>query len=385
MRLYNLIKRVIQDILHWLNRIYQSLRGFPNRVTKNSKYNREQSLMRKQEESILNLQENVMNLRKEIASAITSQKFLEQQYLETQSQCDEWRQRAEEARQQGDEQLASEALSHQQRYADEAIKWKTKLDELTTLIPSLQRDWKVQENQVYMAKAKKFIYRLEQLKKNLDNGAHNSEEQLIKLRQTVNNVMNEQSRLQRQYELVLSSVEKWQEKLDKYRDKDEQSASEALSWHNSYANTIVEMQEISKEINTIVKYFKRVLIEQEFIFNESRNKQAIYDLEKLIEKFKNPQEDLTVLRQELAKAIATTKRIEQQYKQVQTEVDRWQKNAVQACYVGDEELARQCLVRKKNFVDAAIKLKAMLDDANILVDVLKQDLINITQNRSTEI
>jgi phage shock protein A len=87
------------------------------------------------------------------------------------------------------------------------------------------------------------------------------------------------------------------------------------------------------------------------------------------------QEDLVQLRQAVARAIATQKRTEQQYNKNQSEANTWQQRAQLALSKGDENLAREALVRKKSFMDSAGVLKQQLDGQASQVDTLKRSLI----------
>jgi phage shock protein A len=87
------------------------------------------------------------------------------------------------------------------------------------------------------------------------------------------------------------------------------------------------------------------------------------------------QEDLVQLRQAVARAIATQKRTEQQYDKNQSEANVWQQRAQLALSKGDENLAREALVRKKSFSDSATTLKLQLDQQSTNVATLKRNLI----------
>ena len=87
------------------------------------------------------------------------------------------------------------------------------------------------------------------------------------------------------------------------------------------------------------------------------------------------QEDLVQLRQAVARAIATQKRTEQQYNKNQQEANTWQQRAQLALSKGDENLAREALVRKKSFADTAATLKMQLDQQSNTVETLKRNLI----------
>ncbi|HAZ44214.1 MAG TPA: hypothetical protein DDW76_19745 [Cyanobacteria bacterium UBA11369] len=100
------------------------------------------------------------------------------------------------------------------------------------------------------------------------------------------------------------------------------------------------------------------------------------DPEKILEQsIIDMQEDLVQLRQAVAQAIATQKRTQQQYNQAQSEVNNWQSRAQLALSKGDENLAREALVRKKTHADTAGALKQTLDTQNTQVDQLKRNLI----------
>lgn len=87
------------------------------------------------------------------------------------------------------------------------------------------------------------------------------------------------------------------------------------------------------------------------------------------------QEDLIQLRQAVAQSIASQKRTEQQYSQNQSQANSWQQRAQLALQKGDENLAREALVRKKGYLDIANTLKAQLDAQSGQVDQLKRSLI----------
>ncbi len=100
------------------------------------------------------------------------------------------------------------------------------------------------------------------------------------------------------------------------------------------------------------------------------------DPEKILEQsIIDMQEDLVQLRQAVAQAIATQKRTQQQYNQAQAEVNNWQSRAQLALQKGDENLAREALVRKKSHGDTAGALQQTLSTQNTQVDQLKRNLI----------
>ncbi|MBD1927226.1 PspA/IM30 family protein [Trichocoleus sp. FACHB-90] len=95
------------------------------------------------------------------------------------------------------------------------------------------------------------------------------------------------------------------------------------------------------------------------------------------------QEGVVQLRQAVARAIAAQKRTQQQYNQAQTEANNWQNRAQLALQKGDENLAREALVRKKVNSDTASTLKTTLDQQKAQVENLKRNLIAL-ENKISE-
>ena len=87
------------------------------------------------------------------------------------------------------------------------------------------------------------------------------------------------------------------------------------------------------------------------------------------------QKNLVDLRQAVAKSIAEQKRTEQQYNQNQVEASKWQQRAQLALTKGDENLAREALVRKKQYAETAATLENQLSGQKDQVQTLKNNLI----------
>jgi len=95
------------------------------------------------------------------------------------------------------------------------------------------------------------------------------------------------------------------------------------------------------------------------------------------------QEDLVQMRQAVAGAIASQKRVQQQYDKAQNDdANTWQQRAQLALQKGDEDLARQALGRKKSQAETAAALKAQLDTQSVTVEQLKRNLIGLESKLS---
>jgi phage shock protein A len=100
------------------------------------------------------------------------------------------------------------------------------------------------------------------------------------------------------------------------------------------------------------------------------------DPEKILEQaLVDMQEDLVQMRQAVAGAIASQKRLQQQQTQAQNESNNWQQRAQLALQKGDEDLAREALLRKKPLIETATALKTQLDQQTVTVNALKNNLI----------
>lgn len=87
------------------------------------------------------------------------------------------------------------------------------------------------------------------------------------------------------------------------------------------------------------------------------------------------QEDLIQLRQAVARVMGERNKSEQKYRQNLTEANNWERRAKLALTKGDENLAREALMRKKSFADTATALKQQLDQQQAQVDNLKRNLV----------
>jgi phage shock protein A len=108
------------------------------------------------------------------------------------------------------------------------------------------------------------------------------------------------------------------------------------------------------------------------------------DPEKILEQVVlDMQDDLIQLRQAVAQAIATQKRTERQYSQAQTTADDWYRRAQLALQKGEEELAREALVRRKSYEETATAMKTQLTQQSVVVDQLKQNMKKL-ENKISE-
>ncbi len=87
------------------------------------------------------------------------------------------------------------------------------------------------------------------------------------------------------------------------------------------------------------------------------------------------QSDLVKLRQAVAMAIASQKRLRNQADQAEEQVKTWYERAERALHKGEEDLAREALTRRKTFQDSSAALKSQLNGQEGQVEMLKRSLV----------
>lgn len=107
------------------------------------------------EQAIIDMQEDLVQLRQAVAQAIATQKRSEQQYNQAQSQANQWQSRAELALRKGDETLAREALQRKKGYMETANTIKLTLDQQVGQVDGLKRNLIQLESKISEAKTKK--------------------------------------------------------------------------------------------------------------------------------------------------------------------------------------------------------------------------------------
>jgi len=107
------------------------------------------------EQTIIDMQEDLVQMRQAVASAIASQKRSQQQHNQAQTEATNWQQRAQLAIQKGDEGLAREALVRKKTNSETAASLKTQLDQQVTMVDTLKRNLIALEGKISEAKTKK--------------------------------------------------------------------------------------------------------------------------------------------------------------------------------------------------------------------------------------
>ncbi|MBR8837924.1 MAG: PspA/IM30 family protein [Stigonema ocellatum SAG 48.90 = DSM 106950] len=107
------------------------------------------------EQAILEMQEDLVQLRQGVAQAIAAQKRTEKQYNEAQNDINKWQRNAQLALQKGDENLARQALERKKTSTETGSALKISLDQQTATVENLKRNLIQLESKISEAKTKK--------------------------------------------------------------------------------------------------------------------------------------------------------------------------------------------------------------------------------------
>ncbi|WP_392534900.1 PspA/IM30 family protein [Nostoc sp. C117] len=110
------------------------------------------------EQTVMEMQENLVRLRQGVAQAIATQKRTERQAAAAQSQTEEWYRRAQLALQQDNEPLARVALTKRQAYKETATALCNQIEQQNDIVARLKKDMRSLELKIAEAKTKKDMY-----------------------------------------------------------------------------------------------------------------------------------------------------------------------------------------------------------------------------------
>ncbi|XP_030471778.2 membrane-associated 30 kDa protein, chloroplastic-like isoform X1 [Syzygium oleosum] len=107
------------------------------------------------EQTVLEMNDDLIKMRQATAQVIASQKRLENKYKAAEQASEEWYRKAQLALQKGEEDLAREALKRRKSYADNASALKAQYDQQKTVVDNLVSNTRLLESKIQEAKSKK--------------------------------------------------------------------------------------------------------------------------------------------------------------------------------------------------------------------------------------
>jgi phage shock protein A len=110
------------------------------------------------EQTVQEMQDDVIRLRQAVAQAIATQKRTERQCSQAQTNAEEWYRRAQLAIQKGDEPLAREALERRQTFQQTAETLQAQINQQNSIVKKLKDNMRELEAKLADAKTKKEMY-----------------------------------------------------------------------------------------------------------------------------------------------------------------------------------------------------------------------------------
>lgn len=110
------------------------------------------------EQTVMDMQENLIQLRQAVAQAIATQKRTERQCSQANSTAQEWYNRAQLALQKGDDDLARQALTKRKSYQETAEAMQVQIDQQSIVVNRLKQDMRGLESKISEARTKKDMY-----------------------------------------------------------------------------------------------------------------------------------------------------------------------------------------------------------------------------------
>ncbi|KAK2989370.1 hypothetical protein RJ640_007769, partial [Escallonia rubra] len=107
------------------------------------------------EQTVLEMNDDLIKMRQATAQVLASQKRLENKYKAAQQASEEWYRKAQLALQKGEEDLAREALKRRKTYADDASSMKAQIDQQKNVVENLVSNTRLLESKIQEAKSKK--------------------------------------------------------------------------------------------------------------------------------------------------------------------------------------------------------------------------------------
>ncbi|MBD2570496.1 PspA/IM30 family protein [Anabaena lutea] len=183
------------------------------------------------EQALLEMQEDLVQLRQGVAQAIAAQKRTEKQYNDGQNEINKWQRNAQLALQKGDENLARQALERKKTYTETSTALKASLDQQVTQVDTLKRNLIQLESKISEAKTKKEMLKArittakaqEQLQ-SMVSGL-NTSSAMSAFERMEEKVMLQEARAQSMGELASADLETQFAKLESGSDVDDELAA----------------------------------------------------------------------------------------------------------------------------------------------------------------
>lgn len=135
------------------DRAFRALRANLNSAVSNA-----EDPERMLEQALLDMQDNLMQLRQAVAQAIATQKRTERQSAQAKTLAQEWYNRAELALQKNDDERARQALTQRQSYLESAQAMDAQIEQQRGVVTQMKTNMRQLEVKIAEAKTQKEMY-----------------------------------------------------------------------------------------------------------------------------------------------------------------------------------------------------------------------------------
>lgn len=285
---------------------------------------------------------DLMQLRQALANAIANQKQTYKQYERCSTEANNWQHKAQLALQNGDENLAREALLQKKIHAENVINLKQKLETETSHVEALKRHLVALENKIIEAKKKKNEFKGR-------GQAATTNKQLQKTLASMPN-HNAITLFDRKQEKVLQMEARSQSITDSGEPRLEdliQSLGEESHMNEWLHNKKEQLTHSSQPQQSVIS---------------ANNPGEIID------------QAIRELEDGIASAIASQQETRQQYDVAKKEAKNWQKNVLDGLLQDDDNLTLQAIICKTVQGKVAAALRTQLEEQESTVKLLKRNL-----------
>jgi phage shock protein A len=154
---YDTIKASLKALTESLMGLFDRI-GRVVRANLNSLVNQAEDPEKILEQAVLDMQNDLIQIRQAVAQAIATQKRTERQASQARATAEEWYRRAQLALQKGDDNLAREALTRRQSYQDTANALENQIEQQRSVVAKLKQNMVLLEGKLSEAKTKKDMY-----------------------------------------------------------------------------------------------------------------------------------------------------------------------------------------------------------------------------------
>ncbi|MEB3210300.1 MAG: PspA/IM30 family protein [Leptolyngbyaceae bacterium] len=128
------------------------------RATINSWLGKQEDPEKILQQTVMDMENDLISLRQSVAQAIATQKRTERQASQAETVAEEWYRRAELALKQGEENMAREALARRKTYLETANTLSSQLGQQANIVNEMKANMRKLEGKLSEAKVKKDMY-----------------------------------------------------------------------------------------------------------------------------------------------------------------------------------------------------------------------------------